>query len=59
MTHEYDLWTLEDLRMDDPRVYLDIIIINARFCRIQAIQYKDHQVFIMSEDQYNKLRRNA
>ena len=52
---EYDLWTLEDLPADDPRDFLDIIIINARFCKPQAIQYKDHKVFIISQEQYNQL----
>ena len=55
-THEYNLWTLEDLPADDPRGFLDIIIINARFCKIQAIQYKEHKVFIISEEQYHKLK---
>ena len=56
--NEYDQWTLEDLRADDPRVYLDIIIINARFCKAQSIRYKDHKVFVISEEQYNKLPKD-
>ena len=54
--YEYNLWTLTELRKDDPRAYLDIIIFNARFGKIQAIQYQKDKVFVISEEQYNKLR---
>ncbi len=53
---EYHLWTLTELRQDDPRGYLDIIIQNAKFDRVQAIQYQGDKVFVISESQYNKLR---
>ena len=39
-SQELDLWTLTELRTDDPREYLDIIIINAKYCKVQAVQYK-------------------
>jgi hypothetical protein len=54
--YSYNLWTLTELRKDDPRAYLDIIIFNARFGKIQAIQYQEDKVFVISEEQYNKLQ---
>jgi hypothetical protein len=45
----YNLWTLTELRKDDPRAYLDIIVFNAKFGNIQAIEY------VISEEQYKKL----
>ena len=42
---EYNLWTLTELRQDDPREYLELIIFNAKFDKIQAIKYKDDTVF--------------
>jgi hypothetical protein len=39
----------------DPRMYLDIIVTNAKHNKIQAIQYRDDTVFVISEEQYNKL----
>ena len=52
---EYNLWTLTELRQDDPREYLELIIFNAKFDKVQAIKYKDDTVFVISETQYNKL----
>lgn len=52
---EYNLWTLTELRQDDPRNYLDVIIQNAKFDKVQAIQYQDDTVFVISESQYKKL----
>ena len=54
--YSYNLWTLTELRKDDPRAYPDIIIFNARFGKIQAIQYQEDKVFVISEEQYNKLQ---
>ena len=51
----YNLWTLTELRKDDPRAYLDIIVFNARFGNIQAIEYQENKVFVISEEQYKKL----
>ena len=51
----YNLWTLTELRKDDPRAYLDIIVFNARFGNIQAIEYQKNKVFVISEEQYKKL----
>lgn len=56
--YKYNLWTLTELRKDDPRDYLDIIIFNANFGKIQAIQYQNYKVFIISEEQYNKLSKS-
>jgi hypothetical protein len=52
---QYHLWTLTELRQDDPRNYLDIIIQNAKFDKVQAIQYQGDTVFVISESQYKKL----
>ena len=40
--YNYNLWTLTELRKDDPRAYLDIIVFNARFGNIQAIEYQEN-----------------
>jgi hypothetical protein len=52
---EYNLWTLTELRKDDPREYLDIKIANAKYDKVQAIQYQGDTVFVVSELQYKKL----
>jgi hypothetical protein len=52
---QYNLWTLTELRKDDPREYLELIIFNAKFDKVQAIKYKDDTVFVISETQYKKL----
>jgi len=52
---EYNLWTLTELRKDDPREYLDIKIANAKYEKVQAIQYQGDTVFVVSELQYKKL----
>lgn len=54
--YSYNLWTLTELRKDDPRGYLDIIVANARNDKIQAIKYKDDTIFVISEKQYQKLK---
>jgi len=51
----YNLWKLHELTSSDPRMYLDIIVTNAKYNKIQAIQYRDDTVFIISEEQYKKL----
>ena len=53
---KYNLWNLTELRQDDPRAYLDVIIYNAKFNKVQAIQYQGDTVFVISELQYKKLR---
>ncbi len=55
MREAYNLWTLTELRKDDPREYLELIIINAKFDKVQAIKYKEDTVFVISEKQYNQL----
>jgi len=52
---KYDLWTLTECRIDDPRDYLETIVLNAKFDKVQAIKYKDEMVFVISEKQYQKL----
>ena len=53
---EYHLWNLTELRQDDPRAYLDMIVYNAKYDKVQAIQYQDDTVFVISETQYLKLK---
>jgi hypothetical protein len=53
---EYNLWTLTELRKDDPREHLELIIFNAKFDKVQAIQYQGNTVFVISEVQYKKLK---
>lgn len=53
--HEYNLWTLTEHRRDDPRDYLETIVINAKFGKVQAIEYKNEKVFVVSEEQYKKV----
>ena len=52
---EYHLWNLTELRQDDPRAYLDMIVYNAKYDKVQAIQYQDDTVFVISKSQYEKL----
>jgi hypothetical protein len=52
---QYNLWTLTELRQDDPREYLELIIFNAKYDKVQAIKYKEDTVFVISESQYKKL----
>ena len=52
---EYNLWSLIELRQDDPREHLELIIFNAKFDKVQAIQYQGDTVFVISEAQYKKL----
>ena len=54
-TREYNLWSLTELRQDDPREHLELIIFNAKFDKVQAIKHKDDTVFVISETQYKKL----
>jgi hypothetical protein len=55
---EYNLLTLTELRKDDPREYLEIIIQNAKFDKVQAIQYQGDTVFIISQAQYDKFKNS-
>jgi len=52
--YEFDLHTLQELPANDARLFLDIII-NKALLQAQAIQYKENTVFVISEEQYNKL----
>jgi len=52
--YDFDLHTLQQLPSNDARLFLDIIVNNA-LLKAQAIQYKDNTVFVISEEQYNKL----
>ena len=50
------LWNLTELHQDDPRAYLDMIVYNAKFDKVQAIQYQDDTVFVISKAQYEKFK---
>jgi len=52
--YDFDLYTLQELPSNDARLFLDIIVNNA-LLKAQAIQYKENTVFVISEEQYNKL----
>jgi len=52
--YDFELHTLQELPANDARLFLDIIV-NKASVQTQAIQYKDSTVFVISEEQYNKL----
>jgi len=52
--YDFDLHTFQQLPSNDARLFLDIIVNNA-LLKAQAIQYKNNTVFVISEEQYNKL----
>ena len=52
--YDFELHTLNELPINDARLFLNIIINNA-LTKAQAIQYKDNTVFVISEEQYRKL----
>ena len=57
MSNNYNnLWELHELPSHDARLFLDIIVANAKYNKIQAIQYRDETVFVISEEQYQKLK---
>lgn len=59
MSNNYNnLWKLHELPNHDARLFLDIIVANAKYHKIQAIQYRDETVFVISEEQYQKLKNS-
>ena len=52
--YDFDLHTLQELPSNDARLFLDIIV-NKALVQTQAIQYRENTVFVISEEQYNKL----
>ena len=52
--YDFELHTLNEIPVNDARLFLDIIV-NKALLQTQAIQYRDNTVFIISEEQYNKL----
>ena len=59
MSNNYNnLWKLHELPSHDARLFLDIIVANAKYNKIQAIQYRDETVFVISEEQYQKLKNS-
>ena len=54
--YSYNLWKLHELTSGDPRMYLDIRVTNAKYNKIQAIKYRGDTVFVISEEQYLRLK---
>lgn len=52
--YDFELHTLNELPVNDARLFLNIIVNNA-VTKAQAIQYKENTVFLISEEQYKKL----
>ena len=52
--YDLELHTLQELPVNDARLFLDIIV-NKALLQTQAIQYKNNTVFIINEEQYKKL----
>lgn len=52
---DYNLWTLPELE-SDPRRHLEMIVFNATLNNIQAIKYRENTVFVISEEEYKKLK---
>jgi hypothetical protein len=52
--YDFELHTLNELPVNDARLFLNIIVNNA-VTKAQAIQYKENTVFVISEEQYRKL----
>ena len=52
--YDFELYTLNALPINDARLFLNIIVRNA-LTKVQAIQYKENTVFVISEEQYKKL----
>lgn len=52
--YDFDLHTLQELPVNDARLFLDVIVNKALF-QTQAIQYRNNTVFVISEEQYKKL----
>lgn len=55
--YDFELHTLNEIPVNDARLFLDIIVNNA-LLKAQAIQYRENTVFVISEEQYNKLINN-
>jgi len=52
--YDFELHILHEIPVNDARLFLDIIVNNA-LIKAQAIQYRENTVFVISEEQYNKL----
>ena len=55
--YDFELHTLNEIPVNDARLFLDIIVNNA-LLKAQAIQYRENTVFVISEEQYKKLINN-
>ena len=53
----YNLWKLAEPPEDDPRTYLDVIISKVQLGVVQAIQYRENKVFVISEEQYSQIEK--
>jgi hypothetical protein len=52
--YDFELHTFNKIPSNDARLFLNIIV-NNTLTKTQGIQYKDNTVFVISEEQYNKL----
>ena len=52
--YDFELHTLNELPVNDARLFLNIIVNNA-VTKAQAIQYKENTVFVISEEQSKNL----
>ena len=48
-------WTLEQLKEDDPRHFLDLIFLRVIGGNTQVIKYGSDNVYVISEEEYQKL----
>jgi len=51
--YDFELHTLNEIPVNDARLFLDIIVNNA-LLKAQAIQYRENTVFVISEESNTK-----
>ena len=56
--YDFELHTLNELPVNDARLFLNIIVNNA-VTKAQAIQYKENTVFVISEEPLTMLLKNS
>jgi len=52
--YDFDLYTLNEIPVNDARLFIDVIV-NKALIQTQAIKYKNNTVFVINEEQYKKL----
>ena len=45
---KYDLWTLTECRIDDPRDYLETIVLNAKFGEVRGNKAQESKMIQIS-----------